>query len=164
MNKVFHFWLTEVRKALPPTLFFMVVFHLNLLVRHLDEESYGITPGRSFIATIGALVLGKVYLLLGDRDWVNCFRNRPLIFATLWKTLIFSTVATLVLMAEDIIPLAWHNRSLVVAWQMFVQETQWQRYWANHIFLLLWTFIYTAGTELIGSVGKDQVRKLFFGR
>jgi hypothetical protein len=73
MEKLFRIIATEARKALPPTLFFMAVFHIAMLIRHLDEVSYGITTERSASATIAALVFGKMYLLLGERRFMNLF-------------------------------------------------------------------------------------------
>src|SRR5690606_16929568 len=60
---ILHVLRREFGRALPPTLFFLISFHIGVLIRHLDEEGYGITPGRSMMATISALVLGKLYLL-----------------------------------------------------------------------------------------------------
>ena len=88
MPKSIRFLFHEFLKALPTTLFFMVVFHLALLIIHLDEESFGITPSRSATATIGALILGKLNLLLNETRLANLFAGRPLIAATLWKTLL----------------------------------------------------------------------------
>jgi hypothetical protein len=163
MGKGLRFIATEVRKALPPTLFFMVVFQIATLIRHLDEESYGVTPGRSASATLAALVFGKVYLLLGERRFMNVFAGRPLIFSTLWKTGLYSLVGSFLMVCEEIIPLIHQHAALAPAWQQYLSETVWPRFWANHLFMLLSVLTYTAASELIGAVGKARVRSLFFG-
>jgi hypothetical protein len=163
MGKGLQFIATEVRKALPPTLFFMVVFQIATLIRHLDEESYGVTPGRSASATIAALVFGKVYLLLGERCFMNVFAGRPLIFSTLWKTGLYSLVGSFLMVCEEIIPLIHQHAALAPAWQQYLSETVWPRFWANHLFMLLSVLTYTAASELIGAVGKTRVRTLFLG-
>jgi hypothetical protein len=163
MRKGFHFIAAEVRKALPPTLFFMAVFQIATLIRHLDEASYGVTPERSASATIAALVFGKTYLLLGERRFMTVFTGRPLIFGTLWKTGLYSLLGSTLLLCEEIIPLIHQHAALAPAWQQYLSETVWPRFWANHLFMLLSVLTYTAATELIGAVGKARVRTLFFG-
>ena len=163
MVKLLRLVATEVRKALPPTLFFMAVFNIATLIRHLDEESYGVTPGRSASATIAALVFGKVYLLLGERRFMNLFAGRPLIYSTLWKTGLYSLLGSALLLCEEIIPLIHQHATLAPAWQQYLAETVWPRFWANHLFMLLSVLAYTAASELIGVVGKARVRTLFFG-
>lgn len=163
MLKTLKFIAHEFKKGLPPTVFFFIVFHLNLLIRHLDEESYGITPSRSMIATIAAAVLGKIYLVLNDRHWVNVFADRPLIYSIVWKTALFSLWASLILIGEDIVPMIYHHGSLAPAFQEFADETNWRRFWANHIFLVLWILIYNAAAELFRFIGIAKVKAAFFG-
>ena len=163
MEKLFRIIATEARKALPPTLFFMAVFHIAMLIRHLDEVSYGITPERSASATIAALVFGKMYLLLCERRFMNLFAGRPLIFGTLWKTGLYSLLGSGLLLCEEIVPLIHQHAALAPAWQQYLSETVWPQFWANHLFILLSVLAYTAASELIGAVGKDRVRTLFFG-
>ncbi len=163
MPKSIRFLLHELLKALPTTLFFMVVFHLALLIIHLDEESFGITPSRSATATIGALILGKLNLLLNATRLANLFAGRPLVVATLWKTLLYTILATLALFCEEVAPLILHHGSLEPAWLQYRSEIVWPRFWANHILLLMWVLIYSAATELVTAIGKDRIMTLFFG-
>ena len=163
MGKLLRLIATEARKALPPTLFFLAVFHIAMLIRHLDEESYGVTTGRSASATIAALVFGKVYLLLGERRFMNMFAGRPLIFSTLWKTGLYSLLGSFLLLCEEMIPLIHQHAALAPAWQQYLAEIVWPRFWANHLFMLVSVLTYTAASELIEAIGKARVRSLFFG-
>ena len=163
MGKLLRLIATEVRKALPPTLFFLAVFHIAMLIRHLDEESYGVTTERSASATIAALVFGKVYLLLGERRFMNMFAGRPLIFSTLWKTGLYSLLGSFLLLCEEMIPLIHQHAALAPAWQQYLAEIVWPRFWANHLFMLVSVLTYTAASELIEAIGKVRVKSLFFG-
>lgn len=163
MIRLFQFIGHEARKALPPTLFFLVVFHIATLIRHLNVESYGINPSRSASATIAALIFGKAYLLLGDRRMMKVFSGRPLIFSTLWKTALYSLFGSFLLLCEEIVPLIHQHRALAPAWQQYLSEILWPRFWANHLFMFFSVLTYTAASELITAVGKEKVRTLFFG-
>ena len=94
---------------------------------------------------------------------MNLFAGRPLIFGTLWKTGLYSLLGSGLLLCEEIIPLTHQYAALAPAWQQYLTETVWPRFWANHLFMLLSVLAYTAASELIGAVGKDRVRTLFFG-
>ena len=133
MGKLLRVIATEARKALPPPLFFLAVFHIAMLIRHLVEESYGVTTARSASATIAALVFGKVYLLLGERRFMNLFAGRPLIFSTLWKTGLHSLLGSFLLLCEEMLPLIHQHAALTPAWQQYLTEIVWPRFWANHL-------------------------------
>lgn len=163
MSKLFRFIATEASKALPPTLFFMGVFHVAMLIRHLDEESYGITPARSASATIAALVFWKLYLLLGDRRFMNVFAGRPLMYSTIWKTLLYSLLGSFALLCEEMFPLLHHHLDFATAWKQYLSETLWPLFLANHLFIFLSVLAFTSASELIQAVGRERVRTLFFG-
>ena len=164
MIKTFRFLWREFKRALPPTLFFMVVFHVAALLHGLDEESFGITPSRSAKATIAALVLGKLFLLLDERRFANLFAGRPLIYTTLWKTLIYSVLATLALWCEELAPLLLHSRGpFAAALGEHVARIVWPRFWSTHIILVSWVLIFCVLSALINALGKDRAMTLFFG-
>lgn len=163
MTKAFRFLAGEFKKALPPTLFFMIVFHIAALIHGLDEESLGITPSRSATATVSALVLGKLFLILDDRRLTQRFAGRPLIYNTLWKTLLYSLLATLALWCEELIPRLYQAASPREAWVQFAARIDWPRFWATHINLVSWVLVFCILSGLIEALGKDRALTLFFG-
>jgi hypothetical protein len=58
----------EFKKALPPTLFFMVVFHAAALIRGLDEESFRLTPTINSSLRLCQLILADCSLLTLPRQ------------------------------------------------------------------------------------------------
>lgn len=164
MRKVLAFLAEEFNAVLPPTLFFLIVFHVTAVTRGLMMESYGITPERSAMATIAALILGKVILVLNKFSFPNCFASRPLIFGILWKTLIFGLFGTMFQLAEEWVPLLFQYRSAALAYQHLLAEIIWPKFWANHIVLLLWLLVYCIVIELIRVLGAERVAELFLGK
>jgi len=157
------FLLHEAKKAIPPTLFFLVVFHLTVIIRHLDESGLGITAARSGPATVAALILGKIYLLMDERPFANRFKNRPLILGTLWKTIIYWSIATVATALEEILPAWFHLRDLQTAVAEVSQHFTLPIFVANHLILLVSIFIFSALSELTRAIGARKVWQLFFG-
>ncbi len=161
---ILHVLRREFGRALPPTLFFLISFHIGVLIRHLDEEGYGITPGRSMMATISALVLGKLYLLLDERRLANLFADRPLILAVLWKTLLYGGLASLAIVAEDVLPpIVREHASPGTAWRQYTAAIVWPLFWSNHLFMALTVFAFSTASELARVIGRRQILALFFG-
>ena len=69
--------LHEFREVLPPTLFFFVGFNLILFTKRLILADYLIQFTGFFIATIGALVVGKVVLVVDKLPFLRRFDLRP---------------------------------------------------------------------------------------
>ena len=158
------FLLHEAKKAIPPTLFFLVVFHLTVIIRHLDETGLGITASRSGSATVAALILGKIYLLMDERAFANRFKNRPLILGTLWKTLIYWCIATVATALEELIPAWFHLRDIHTAVADATKNVTLPIFIANHLILLASIFIFSALSELTRAIGARKVWELFFGK
>lgn len=163
MGKTLGFLGKELKKALPPTLFFMVVFHAAAVIRGMDEESFGITPGSSATATIAALILGKLIMVLDENRYINHWAGRPLIYSVVWKSLIFWLLASLLMFLEEMVPELREWKSLSLALQHKLSTVNWLRLWANHVMLMVWLLIYCATAELDRTLGKGRLQHLFFG-
>ena len=164
MKHIGAFLVHEAKKAVPPTLFFLTVFHLTVIIRHLDESGLGITAARSGSATVAALILGKIYLLMDERSFANRFQDRPLILGTLWKTLIYWCIATVATALEELIPALFHARNISLAWADVTQNITLPIFLANHLILLASIFIFSALSELTRAIGTRKVWSLFFGK
>jgi uncharacterized membrane protein len=162
MGKTLGFLGRELKKALPPTLFFMVVFHFAAVIRGLDEESFGITPGSSATATIAALILGKLIMVLDENRYINRWAGRPLIYSVVWKSLIFWLLASVLMFLEEMVPELRASKSLSLALQHKLSTVNWPRSWANHALLMVWLLIYCATAELNRTLGKGRLQQLFF--
>lgn len=162
--RVISFLIHEAKKAIPPTLFFLIVFHLTAIIRHLDESSLGITAERSGSATVAALILGKIYLLMDERSFANRFKNRPLILGTLWKTLIYWCIATVATALEELLPAWFHAGNFSAAQTEILAHVTVPIFIANHLILLVSIFIFSALSELARAIGPRKVWELFFGK
>jgi len=142
----------------------LIVFHLGAIIRHLDESGLGITAERSGSATVAALILGKIYLLMDERPFANRFKNRPLILGTLWKTLIYWIIATIATALEELLPAWFHLGHFQEAVAEITQDLKVPIFIANHLILLVSIFIFSALSELTRAIGARKVWELFFGK
>ncbi len=163
MTPIARFLARELRQALPPTCFFLVVFHVAAFNRALMEETYGITPENSAVATIMALIMGKVILVVNKLRFVNRFSGQPLVLPILWKAVIFGTLGSMFQMLEEGVPLAYRLHSVSAGVGQLLDEMVWPKFLANHLLLLVWLFIYCVAVELIREFGAREMRQLFFG-
>jgi len=163
MRKALAFLAKEYKAVLPPTIYFLIVFHVTAFTRELMMEGYGITPTGSAMATIGALILAKVILVFNRCSFLNLFASRPMVFGILWKTLVFGILGSMFQLAEEWVPLLFKFRSASVAAEHLLAEIVWPKFWANHIVLLLWLLIYCIVVEMIRVLGATRVREIFLG-
>jgi hypothetical protein len=163
MNRVVRTLVKEVKEAIPPTVFFLIAFHVAAFIRALIEQSVGLTVEASTLATIGALIVGKTILIVDHLRVTNLMASRPLIFGILWKTLIFSLVATLFQGIEELVPLISKHGSVGAAVEDLFSEVVWPRFWANRIVLLLFVLLYASAVELIRVFGAEHMKHVFFG-
>lgn len=163
MKKFLRFLGEELREVLPATVFFLVLFHLVSLTRMLVLSEYSITLAGSATATILALIVAKVILIADALPFMKLARQRPLIWATLWRTLVYGILVVLAQYLEELIPGWLHTGSFAAANNALFDEIVRTHFLGVHLWLLVGILVYCAATELIDAVGADRVREMFFG-
>jgi hypothetical protein len=153
----------EVGELLPPTIFFLVTFHILVLSRALMLRQYGVEISAIAGATLGALLVAKVVLLADMWPGVNRFPEKPLIYNVLWKTGIYVLGALVVHVLEHLVPMWWREGHLFVAWRRLIGEVVWPHFWAIQLWLVVLLFVYCAFREFVRAVGRQTVVRMFLG-
>lgn len=152
----------ELREAIIPIAYFLVMFHLIAFTNSLLLESYRITPGRAALATIGAILAGKAILVANKVPFLNIFSGRPLLFSVAWRSLVYGAFFALFLTNEQVISALVSGRgfagALEEAKQISLRHTA-----ANCIWLCLSMLLYNSFAELDRLLGKGTLRKAFLG-
>lgn len=161
MGKVFKVIQRELGEALPPTVFFFILFHLVVLTNHLLLESYDLTPTRSVLATIGALIGGKAVLLANRFSFVNLFSDKPLIYNVLWRTLLYALCCCFFLVNEELISGLIHHRSIAEAVKRLETNLSTSILAAHFIWLFVALFLYNSFAALDSYLGQGTIRRLF---
>ena len=153
----------ELVAVIPPTVFFFAAFQLIAFTRALMLREYGISVSAFVTASIAALVVAKVVLIVDLLPFVNRFPDKPLVYNVVWKTLIYLVAALLVRYVEHLIPFVREHGDLVMANRRSLDEVVWPHFWAVQIWLVVLFFVYCALRELIRVLGRDRVLNMFFG-
>ena len=164
LHKVTAWLKEEIIEVIPPAIFFIITFHIIAITRALMLEQYGIKATTVASATIAALVVAKVVLIVDMLPFINRFPEKPLIYNTLWKTFIYIFAALLVRFLEHWLPLLWKYASIREATLHLWQQVEWSHFWAIHIWLLVLFFVYCGFRELVRALGRREVIDLFFRR
>ncbi|WP_020066513.1 hypothetical protein [Paraburkholderia caledonica] len=153
----------ELIKALPPTIFFFIILHIVALVRALMIRGTGISVPSSASVLLASLILGKSVLVADMLPFINRFPDKPLIWNVSWKTLIYALVALAVHYLERLYDYWKEAGGLAGANQALWTEINWPRFWAVQILLVTLIFNYCVIAELARAVGRDRLKRIFFG-
>src|SRR6187200_776674 len=103
LRRAFSWWLTQVRHALPPTIFFFVGFNLILWTKRLILQEHGIEYSGFFTALVAALLVGKAVLVTDNLPFMRRFDGAPMIQPILFKSAIYWLCVLIVRLAEEFI-------------------------------------------------------------
>ena len=163
MRRVVSVIVKEIKALIPAIIYFLIAFNLLLVTQALISENYVINKYDFSIAIIGALVVGKVLLIVDSIPIVNLFNNKPLIYNTVWKTFIYNMAALFIRYLEAIIPLLIDHKSFGQANEVLFTTIRWPHFWLVQAWLVVLFFVYCAAREVIRKVGADTVRTMFLG-
>lgn len=150
----------EIRRMLPPTIFFMVCF--NLLVLTLDTLSPDVRDISHPSATVGALLIGKAVLLAELLPFLHRYAKRPLIYGMFWKTLVLYLVTTALHLLERMISARVHAGSVEAGLAADLVAFNWEHFWIVQMWLAILLLAYMGFQDLVRAVGSDKVWRLFF--
>jgi len=163
MTKLFHILKHEFLEVLPPTIFFLITFHIVLIDRALMLSEYGLQLSSIAGAAVMALLVAKVVLVADKLPFINRFPQKPLIYNVLWKTAIYVLASLFVHYLEHLIPLWWRGGDFTQANSHLWREIVWPHFWAIQLWLIVLIFVYCASRELVRVVGRERVMQIYFG-
>ena len=152
----------EIREAIPPSLFFLALFHLLGATKAVALSDYSFTALRAASATVGALIVAKAILIVEALPIAKRF-SRRLVVQVLWKTLLYSAMALLFRVAEELIPLAWKHGSLGAGFAAMSSDISWPLFFVLALWVVGGLFLYCLAAELVRAIGARRVRELLFG-
>ena len=154
----------EIEALIPPTVFFFGSLLMIGLVRALllrgHRDRHATTPLAMLVA---ALVLAKAVLLADLWPAINRYPDKPLVYNVLWKTLIYSAVATLLHYLEHLIDFWRHAGGFMAANRLMLAHMIWAHFWAIELIILVLVLDYCVIAEFSRVLGPKKLREMFFG-
>jgi len=161
-----HTLLHEIRLVLPPTIFFFVGFNLILLTTRLILADYLIQLTGFLIATMSALIVGKVVLVADMMPFLRRFDDAPLARPILFKSVVYTFLVFVARLIEAFIHYVAGGGT--VGHGGFIEEQlgsfSWHRFAAIQIWVFVLFLIYVTGNEVNNLLGDGEVFKIFFTR
>jgi hypothetical protein len=152
----------EVEALIPPMIFFFVTLNVIALVRALMLKGTGIAPSTPLTIAVAALILAKAVLLADLLPAINRYPEKPLIYNILWKTLIYSVVATAIHYVERLIDFWKEAGGFVAGNRLLLERMVWAHFWGIEIMILVLVFSYCLITELARAMGPNKLWQMVF--
>lgn len=164
LAKATQFVRREFLEILPVMIFFFISFQLIAFSKHLVLTQEGVVYDGFIAATLGALVIAKVVLVVDELPIMRLYRGRPLYRPILYRTVFYTLCVLVVRMIEIIVRNAIHKGNFVggieAAWAGIV--------WAHFTYIQIWIFVlflvYVTLVELRDEFGTGALGKVLFSR
>src|SRR6516165_8489452 len=162
LRRAFDWCLTQVKHALPPTIFFFVGFNLILWTNRMILEEHGIDFSGFFTATVAALLVGKAVLVTDNLPFMNRFDGSPMIRPILFKSAIYWLCVLIVRLAEALFRFLAAGGAITDFPDFLVERFSWSRFLSIQIWLMVLFLIYVTIHELNMLFGDGELYRLFF--
>jgi hypothetical protein len=160
-RRAFDWWLAQVKHVLPPTIFFFIGFNLILFTRWMTLQEHGIPFTNFFAASILALLVGKVVLVVDNLHFMHRFDGAPLIQPILFKSAIYWLCVFVFRIAEGLIHFLHEGGALGDFPDFLVAQFSWPRFLAIQIWLMVLFLVYVTAHELNTLFGDGELPRLF---
>ncbi|RDI43348.1 hypothetical protein [Aquicella lusitana] len=153
----------ETIHAVPAIIFFMITFNLiNLterLMMRISEPGFG-----SYLAaSLGALLAGKLLIIVNSLPILNAFSSKPMIYNILWKFCVYGFFTLVFRMGEDLVSFYIHYSGLQTASGYIAARLVSPVFWAIQIWVLMLFAVYVVAAEFVLVVGRKRIRHMLFG-
>jgi len=155
--------LHELRRALPPTIFFFVGFNFIVLTTNLLVADYAHAVSNFMLATVGALLVGKAVITANAMSFLQRFDRAPLVRPILFKTAVYWVAVFLVRVAERFVDFSVADGNRPGDFPTYlITSFSWHRFTAISLWILVLFMIYVTVSEFSQIFGPAEIRRLLF--
>lgn len=138
-----------------------LVFAAFTVYKRLVLATYDITYTNYWVALIEAIILGKVIMIGGIFRLGRGLEDKPLIFATVYKTFVFCLFCALFSVAEHTVTGLWNGGGLGAGLQELAGKG-YDELMANTLVVFVSLIPFFGFKELGRVFGQNKVREIFF--
>jgi len=159
-----HKLIEEIQSVAIATLYFAICFGVLVLLKRLYLADYEIRFRGLSLALVGALITAKVVLVMKHITPAFWLRTHPALFEVVWRTLLYSLGAFVVLLLERGFEVRHEHNGFLpgVAWVF--QHRDIHHIWADTIGVGCALFGFNALSVLQRHLGEGQLGRLFLSR
>ena len=156
----------ELRHILPPTIFFFIGFNLILFTKRLILAQYLLQFTGFFIATMAALIVGKVVLIADKLPLMRRFDYAPLIQPILFKSAMYTLFVFIARLIEALIHylveggMIGHGEFIA----HLAEDFSWERFIATQLWVFVLFVVYVTASELNTLFGDGELFSILFRR
>ena len=163
-KKLFEFVKHEFLEVLPPTIYFLCTFHIVVLTTSMVLEQFEVHVSTHAVATVLALLVGKVVLVVNKMPLLRKLDGQPLIYPIAFKAAVYSVFVQLLRLLEHWVPGLFETGSIAGATSHLTDGVEWQQFWMGQIWMIVLFVVYTTATEIIALFGlsSGQLFRMFF--
>ena len=163
MNRIIERVKREFVGIIPTAVYFFIAFQLLALTRALILKQYEIEISTFVAATVGALIVAKVIMIVDLLPFVNRFPDKPLVYNVIWKTAIYLITAFFIRYVEHLFYFVRKYGDIAVANSRLLDEVIWPHFWLVQIWLFVLFLMYCLLKELNRVLGRERLRSIFLG-
>jgi hypothetical protein len=156
--------LRELRRILPPTLYFFVGFNLILFTKRLFLAEYMIEFSGFMLAAVSALIVGKVVLVADMMPLLRRLDSKPLAYPILFKTVVYTALVFIARLLEDFIRFLLASGTIDGFAHHLITDFSWDQFAATQIWVFVLFLVYVTAAELSALFEHGELLKLFFKR
>jgi hypothetical protein len=143
-------------------LFFFIVFHMLAATRAVLTGKHGFSLFRSTVALVASFTVAHSISFIRKRPLTQRLDNRPMIWAILWKTLVFGTVTMLFHWGEELFHGILRTHDLAQAVDEMVHALPASYRLIIQMWLWSAVFLFSVMAEIVDRFGADRVRAVMF--
>jgi len=164
MNRFFLWLKNEIRRVLPVFIFFFLSFFIVSQTETFLLKKAGLRPFSLLDVLIAAALVAKIFLVIDHLPIDSAFSKKPLIYPVLIKTVFYWAAAFLVRLAILFFPYAFLKEGFVLDWEAFNARMNWHLAASVQVWYLMLFLLFVSFRELSRAIGREKMRKIFFGR
>jgi hypothetical protein len=152
-------WLAhEAQQMLPPTIFFLIWLNLIVLTVALLSDDHQLSAISHSSACVGALLIGKAFLLADKLPFMDRHVDRPLIHRALWSALIYFAMILALHLAERLISAATNSQGFLFRAKADIASFEWSLFLVVQLWLAVLLIIYSIVRMTVREIGPARVR------